>query len=79
VLIPLIDRRALPWKFNEIPLFAKKGGWPKLVAGAFVVSLLLVFAFWTGFAVDYTLTRDVYFAFAIAHVMSEFPFLIKML
>jgi NADH-quinone oxidoreductase subunit I len=33
----------------------------------------------TGFAIDYTTTRDVYFAFAIAHVLAEFPFLIKML
>jgi len=29
--------------------------------------------------VDYATTRDIYFAFAIAHVMAEFPFLIKML
>ena len=79
VLIPLIDRRAIPWKLKEIPLFSQKGGWPKLVVGAFAISLMLVFAFWTGFAVDYTLTRDVYFAFAIGHVMAEFPFLIKML
>jgi len=43
------------------------------------VSLLFVFAFWLGFAVDYATTRDVYFAFAIAHVLAEFPFLVKML
>lgn len=79
LLIPLVDRRAVPWKLSDIPLFAKNGGFPKLVAAAFAVSVLLVVALWFGFAVDYTTTRDVYFAFAIAHVLAEFPFLIKML
>ena len=37
------------------------------------------FLLWFGFAVDYTTTRDIYFAFAIGHVLAEFPFLIKML
>ncbi|MBK7394325.1 MAG: hypothetical protein IPI64_13670 [Chloracidobacterium sp.] len=79
VLIPLIDRRAMPWRLKEIPLFANAKGFPKLVVAALVVSLIIVAALWGGFAIDYTTTRDVYFAFAIAHVMAEFPFLIKML
>lgn len=79
LLIPLIDRRALPWKLSEIPLFSNKTGFPKLIAAAVIVSFLIVAALWGGFAVDYTTTRDIYFAFAIAHVMAEFPFLIKML
>ena len=79
LLIPLVDWRAVPWRLSEIPLFASKGGFPKLVAAALVVSMLIVVVLWGGFAVDYTTTRDVYFAFAIAHVMAEFPFLIKML
>ena len=79
LLIPLIDRRALPWNLSGIPLFAKSGGWPKLMVAALVVSLIVVLGLWIGFSADYTLTRDVYFAFAIAHVMAEFPFLIKMI
>ena len=79
VLIPLIDRRAMPWRLKEIPLFSNAKGFPKLVIAALVVSLVIVAALWGGFAIDYTTTRDVYFAFAIAHVMAEFPFLIKML
>lgn len=79
VLIPLIDNRAIPWRLSEVPLFANARGYPKLVVALLVVSLLLVAASWGGFAVDYTTTRDVYFAFAIAHVLAEFPFLIKML
>lgn len=79
LLIPLIDRRAIPWRLDEIPLFANGKGFPRLVAAVLVVGLFIVVALWSGFAIDYTTTRDVYFAFAIAHVMAEFPFLIKML
>ena len=79
LLIPLIDRRAVPWRLNEIPLLAGKGGFPRLVVGALVIGVLLTIALWAGFAVDYATTRDVYFAFAIGHVLAEFPFLIKML
>lgn len=79
LLIPLVDRRAVPWRLTEIPLFAGKNGFPKLVVAGMAVSLVIVAALWGGFAVDYTTTRDVYFAVAIAHVLAEFPFLIKML
>ncbi len=34
---------------------------------------------WFGFSIDYLTARDVYFAFAIGHVLAEFPFLVKML
>ncbi len=79
LLIPLVDWRAVPWKLDRIPLLSGKGGFPKLVVGAVAVSLILVIALWFGFAIDYTTTRDLYFAFAMAHVLAEFPFLIKML
>ncbi len=79
LLIPLVDWRAVPWKLSEIPLFANAKGFPKIVVAGLAVSLLIVGVLWGGFAIDYTTTRDVYFAFAIAHVMAEFPFLIKML
>lgn len=79
LLIPLVDKRAVPWKFREIPLAVNKQGFPKLVFGILAISVLLVFTLWFGFSIDYTTTRDVYFAFAIAHVLAEFPFLVKML
>lgn len=79
LLIPLVDRRAIPWRLSEIPLLSNKRGFPKIVLAVFAVGVIVVLALWGGFAIDYTTTRDVYFAFAIAHVMAEFPFLIKML
>ena len=79
LLIPLVDKNAIPFQIKSIPLFSNKNGFPKLVCAILLVGFLAVFALWTGFAIDYNTTRDVYFAFAIAHVLAEFPFLIKML
>lgn len=79
LLLPLIDPRAVPWRFGEIPLMASKNGLPKLISGLLIFGVVAILALWAGFALDYTTTRDVYFAFAIAHVLAEFPFLIKML
>lgn len=79
LLIPLVDKKAIPWKLNEIPLFANNKGFPKLVVAALIISIGLMIAFWVGFSTNYVVTRDIYFAFAIAHVLAEFPFLIKML
>ena len=79
LLIPLVDRKAIPWRLSEIPLITRKGGLPRLVIAGLAASLLVIGVLWGGFAVDYTTTRDVYFAFAIGHVLAEFPFLIKML
>lgn len=79
LLLPMIDPRAVPWKFRDVPLFSNANGFPKLVAGVLIVGVVFVIALWTGFAFDYSMTRDIYFAFAIAHVLAEFPFLVKML
>jgi hypothetical protein len=79
ILIPLVDKKAVPWKLKGIPLFASEKGFPKIVLTALLISVGLMIALWFGFSADYVVTRDVYFAFAIAHVLAEFPFLIKML
>lgn len=79
LLIPLVDKRAIPWRLSEIPLVSNQQGFPKLVFGILAVSILLVFALWFGFSVNYETTRDIYFAFAMTHVLAEFPFLIKLL
>ncbi|HEY3579144.1 MAG TPA: hypothetical protein VGK82_01330 [Pyrinomonadaceae bacterium] len=44
-----------------------------------VVALVAVGILWVGFATDYTQTRDLYFTIAIAHVLAEAPFLLRML
>ena len=51
----------------------------RLVATALVFGLFVVAILWFGFSVDYATTRDVYFTVAIAHVLAEAPFLLKML
>ncbi len=79
VLIPLVDRRAIPWKLQDVPLFSNADGIPKIFAAFLIFSILAVTALWLGFVADYTMTRDIYFAFAIGHVLAEFPFLVKML
>ena len=79
LLIPLVDKRAIPWRLGDVPLFANANGIPRIFAGFLIVSGGITLALWFGFAADYTTTRDIYFAFAIGHVLAEFPFLIKMM
>jgi hypothetical protein len=79
LLIPLIDRRAIPWKLKDVPMFANANGIPKVFAAFLILSVFITLALWFGFTLDYTTTRDIYFAFAIGHVLAEFPFLVKML
>ncbi|HMS42949.1 MAG TPA: hypothetical protein PKE69_22155, partial [Pyrinomonadaceae bacterium] len=79
LLIPLVDRRALPWRLKEIPLISNKNGFPKLIFSILAIGCFFVFVLWIGFSVNYEITRDIYFAFAMAHVLAEFPFLVKML
>jgi hypothetical protein len=68
-----------PWRVRAIPLARHREGWPRairlvLAAGACAVVLL-----WVAFAADYATTRDVYFTFAMAHVLAEVPFLLRMI
>ena len=78
-LIPLVDRRAIPWRLADIPMLANTNGIPKIFVRFCILGVIAVVVLWFGFAFDYTTTRDIYFAFAIGHVLAEFPFLIKML
>jgi hypothetical protein len=79
LLIPLVDRRAIPWKISDIPLATRTKGFPRLAVCVLGISVMVVVLLWAGFSVDYLRTRDIYFAFAMTHVLAEFPFLIKML
>jgi hypothetical protein len=77
--LPLIGAAGAIWKVNSIPLARRTRGFPKLIAGFLVVGLLAVAGLWLGFSMDYAAMRDVYFAVAIAHVLAEAPFLLRMI
>ena len=62
-----------------MPVARDPRGFRRLVATALALGVFLVAVLWFGFAVDYATTRDVYFTIAIAHVLAEAPFLLKML
>jgi hypothetical protein len=64
---------------DEIPLSQTEMVLPKLFAAALVVSPLLVAGFGSGLDQLHDHSRDVYHFACKAHVLAEFPFLIKML
>jgi len=68
--LPLLAPRF--WDFG-----LKPKGFSRLALLA--VGLVAVGILWVGFATDYAQTRDLYFTIAIAHVLAEAPFLLKML
>ena len=79
VALPLIGASGAIWDAKTIPLFRHPRGFPKLIAGILVFGLFFVLVLWFGFSVNYAATRDIYFAVAIAHVLAEAPFLLRMI
>lgn len=85
VALPLIvpaTIRAKPnrvWEVKTVPIARHQRGFPKLVSAALLLGLFIVAVMWLGFSIDYSTTRDIYFTVAIAHVLAEAPFLLKML
>jgi hypothetical protein len=67
------------WEVKTVGIARHPRGFPKLVAAALLLCLFVVAVLWFGFALDYSTTRDIYFTVAIAHVLAEAPFLLKML
>ena len=78
VALPLLGATQF-WKVKTVPLARHPRGFPRLVAGALVVALFVVCVLWLGFSIDYATTRDIYFTVAIAHVLAEAPFLMRMI
>ncbi|HSE23613.1 MAG TPA: hypothetical protein VLB68_18235 [Pyrinomonadaceae bacterium] len=70
------NRYANTWK---IGVYSHPRGFPKTVLGVLFVAMLLVIGLWAGFAYDYATARDIYFTLAIAHVLAEAPFLLRMI
>jgi hypothetical protein len=79
VALPLIGATGAIWKVNSIPVANHARGFPKVIGGILIFSLFVVAVLWLGFSVNYTATRDIYFTVAIAHVLAEAPFLLRML
>lgn len=79
IALPLIGASGAVWNVRTIPLARRRGGFPRLIAAALVCGVFVVTMLWVGFSVNYAVTRDVYFAVAIAHVLAEAPFLLRMI
>jgi hypothetical protein len=81
VALPLIGRIASArfWEVRTVPIARHPRGFPRMVTGVLIVAAVVVGALWFGFSIDYATTRDVYFTVAIAHVLAEAPFLLRML
>src|SRR5438105_129864 len=79
IALPLIGATGAVWNVKTIPLARHPRGFPKLVATALVFSLFIVALLWLGFSLNYSATRDVYFTVAMAHVLAEAPFLMRMI
>jgi hypothetical protein len=77
--LPLIGARGAPWNLQAVPLVRHPRGFPKLIVAVLGFAFLLVLLLWGGFSFNYAATRDIYFAVAIAHVLAEAPFLLRMM
>ena len=81
----MIGRRRRPnpfarfWELDSLPLARHPRGFPKTVVFILAGGVALVLLLWFGFSIDYATTRDIYFTVAMAHVIAEAPFLMKML
>ena len=81
VALPLIGRMVGPrfWDVKTVPVARHPKGFPRIVAGVLGAAVVAVIVLWVGFSLDYATTRDVYFTIAIAHVLAEAPFLLRMI
>jgi hypothetical protein len=81
VALPLLGRTLNNrfWESRSIPLARHPRGFPRLIALVLSLGVILIVLLWVGFSIDYSTTRDIYFTLAIAHVIAEAPFLLRML
>jgi hypothetical protein len=79
IALPLIGATGAVWNIGTIPLARRRGGFPKVIAGILIVGSFAVALLWFGFSVNYPAVRDIYFAVAMAHVLAEAPFLLRMI
>lgn len=77
--LPLIGASGAIWNVKSIPVANHSLGFPKLVGLVLISGVFLVALLWFGFSTNYSLTRDIYFTVAMAHVLAEAPFLLRMI
>jgi hypothetical protein len=77
--LPLIGATGAIWSVKSIPVAKHSRGFPKLVGAFLIFGLFAVLLLWLGFSANYSLTRDLYFTLAMAHVLAEAPFLLRMI
>ncbi len=78
VAIPLVTG-SVPWRTHNIPLMRRSHTWKAVLLAVLAGGLCISLFLWSGFLVDYSLTRDIYFTVAILHVLAEVPFLLRLL
>jgi hypothetical protein len=79
VAIPLVALADRPWSLDRVPLAKRSMLWRRGLQVFLAVGLLICCVIWLGFAIDYPLTRQIYFAVAVLHVLAEIPFLLRLL
>jgi hypothetical protein len=79
IALPLIGATGAIWNVKTIPIANHSRGFPRLVRAILIGGLFVVAILWFGFSANYALTRDLYFAVAMAHVLAEAPFLLRMI
>src|SRR5712692_11966450 len=79
IALPLIGATGAIWSTKAVPLARRRGGFPKLIAAILICGLFVVAVLWMGFTFNYAATRDIYIAVAMAHVLAEAPFLLRMI
>src|SRR2546421_3354636 len=77
--LPLIGATGAIWSVRTVPVASHSRGFPKLIGAILVFGLFAVALLWFGFSANYPLTRDIYFTIAMAHVLAEAPFLLRMI
>jgi len=78
-VLPLVAGRTAPWRLDCIPLTRRSSTWRVLIGSLFAAATAVVLLLWIGFAINYPMTRDIYFTVALFHVLAEIPFLLRTL
>ncbi|MGY8767488.1 MAG: hypothetical protein ACKVH8_03510 [Pirellulales bacterium] len=79
IAVPLVAMKTVPWNLTKVPLANKSAPWRTMIAVIIGAGVLVMLALWAGFLVNYPVTRDLYFTLALAHVLAEVPFLLRLL